>query len=216
MKIRVKWPQIRSAVSDNGAVLHYVETSDAYSLVAVDASLTFCCTLDKHDPDTTYVDEFESSYKAAANGRVSELKDPDGAVIARQRAFASADNMRFRGQGVSGTASKTATTSIDSLISETRFINGLEFIVRNQAFGDSAHFQVVDVDNILGYGAGVVLDQFGTSWFIASDCERQGPYILPYPAQVLGGLYLRIAYTSVGTVSDVDVKINYFLHKKTT
>ena len=151
---------------------------------------------------------------AALNG--STPSDTDGVPLARQRAFSNADNMRFRGTGVSGTPLKTTTTNIDFAMIENRFINGLEFIVNNHVFGDSAKFQVVDVDNLLGYGAGLVLDEFGTDWYVAEDTQRQGPYILPYPALVSVGLYLRIVYNSVGTVNDVDLKINYFLHKKAT
>ena len=148
-------------------------------------------------------------------GYTDNPADTDGVPLSRTRAFANADNMRFRGTGVAATCTKTATTNVDYKLTENRFINGLEFIVKNHVFGDSAKFQVVDVDNLLGYGAGLVLDEFGTDWYIADDTQRQGPYILPYPALVNSGFYLRIVYNSVGTSTDVSLQVNYFLHKKT-
>jgi hypothetical protein len=215
MKIKVSWVQLKHAIDSNHAVMQYVESSAEYIVLAVDSPVVFECRIDRYDPDTTISDDFETNYKPAGNLQIAEKKDSEGAILSRPRAFASADNMRFRGTGTQGTATKTTSSNIDLKVTETKFVNGLEMVAKNHVFGDSAHFQVVDVDNILGAGAGLVLDQFGTNWYLAEDVQRQGPYILPYPAQVLAGLYLRIVYNSVGTTDDVELKVNYFLHKKT-
>ena len=184
------------------------------NIILIDGALQVCFRAYKGnetDDTSTEWTEYKASYQANAN---KTFTDSEGVPMQRARAFASADNMRFRGTGVSATCTKTTTTNVDYQITENRYINGLEFIVKDHVHGDSAHFQVVDVDNLLGYGAGTILDQFGTSWYLAEDVSRQGPYILPYPALINAGFYLRVAYTSVGTVNNVDLKINYFLHKK--
>jgi hypothetical protein len=124
----------------------------------------------------------------------------------------TADKVKFRGQGISGTATAGVTTNIDYKLTEARLLDGVHMILKDHAFGDSVKFQVVDVDNILGYGAGVVLDTFGESWFIVADVQSQGSINLPYSAEVLAGLYVRVAYTSVG-VTNVKFQCNLFLHK---
>lgn len=129
--------------------------------------------------------------------------------------FSDSDGFRFRGKGISGTATKTASTNIDHKITEERYINGINVILKDQSFGDSLKFQIVDVDNIVGYGAGVVLDEFGTDWYVSDDTQTQGQIILPYPAKVISGLWIRIIYKSIGTTNDVSVLCNLFLHKKT-
>lgn len=143
----------------------------------------------------------------------AEPHDSENAPIVRLRAFANTDGVFFRGSGVSGTATKTTTTNIDYNMTEDRYLNGVEIFLRNQDWGDTIKLQVVDVDGAV-YAAGTVLDEFGTDWHVATDTERQGPYILPYPALVNSVFYIRLAYTSVGATNDVDIKANLFLHKK--
>lgn len=124
----------------------------------------------------------------------------------------TADKVKFRGVGISFTATAGTSTAYDYKILEGRLLDGTQIIVKNQAFGDSIDFKVVDVDNIIGYGAGVVLDTFATGWFIAEDQNDQGQIRLPYSAEVIAGLYVRVIYYSVGA-TNVSVQVNLFAHK---
>ena len=207
--MNLEWTEFKAIVDDRLLNIQYVLVRNTYELVALDGAFQIKCSIRDGSLDAI---DFETNYQSLSNKKLSET-DTNGVPLSRTRAFANADGMRFRGTGVSDTAVKTTTTNIDYKVVENRFINGLEFILNNQAFGDNCKFQVVDVDGIY-YPAGTVLDEFGTDWNLSSDTQRQGPYILPYPALVNANLYLRIVYNSVGTVNDVDVKINYFLHKK--
>lgn len=141
-------------------------------------------------------------------------KDADGAPLVRTRAFANPDNMKFRGTGKSATCTKTTTTNVDYKLTEDRYLNGVQMIVKNHVIGDKVQLKVIDIDNILGYGANVVLDQFGKDWFLAEDKQDQGIIQLDYAALVLNNLYIRMEYVSVGTVNDVLFHANLFLHKK--
>lgn len=134
------------------------------------------------------------------------------ATSIRKLSDMDADRVKFRGQGVSGTATAGTTTDIDMVLAEARLLDGTELLLVNQAAGDSITFQVVDKDNVLGYGAGLVLDQFASSWFVVADKQSQGQVRLPYSAEVPAGIYLRIKYTSTGG-TNVTVQCNYFLHK---
>lgn len=135
-------------------------------------------------------------------------------MFVKIKAFADADKFRFRGAGISGSASAGETINIDYKLTEERYINGIRLILDGQVFGDHLDFEIVDVDNIIGYGPGVVLDQFGTDWYVNPDMACQGDILIDYPAKVIAGLYIRIVYHSVGT-EDVGVKANLYLHKKT-
>lgn len=122
-----------------------------------------------------------------------------------------ADICRFRGKGVAFTATAGTTTDCDYKLTEARLIDGTQIIVKDHAFGDHVAFQVVDVDNLLGYGAGTVLDSFGTEWYLCSDKQDQGLIRMPYSAELVAGLYIRLKYTSVGA-TNVSVKLNLFVH----
>jgi hypothetical protein len=146
-------------------------------------------------------------------GVVIPPKDTSGATLVRVKAFANADDLRFRGTGVSTTISYGTTDNLDYKLTEDRFINGVNIILKDHTFDDTVCFQIVDVDDVLGYGAGVVLDEFGTNWGVCEDQQNQGQILISYPALVYTGLYVRIRYTSTGLV-DVKLKANLFLHKK--
>lgn len=122
-----------------------------------------------------------------------------------------ADKVKFRGRGISGTATAGMTTNIDHKITEGRLIDGIKLLLKDHVFGDSVRFQVVDVDNMLGYGAGAVLDEFATDWYVSSN-EDQDAINLPYSAELISGLYIRLIYNSTGT-NNIKVRANLWLHK---
>ena len=124
----------------------------------------------------------------------------------------SADKVKFRGVGLSFIAAAGVSTTYDYKLLEARLLDGIQLILKDQVFGDSLDFKIVDVDNTLGYGAGIVLDTFSTGWYVASDKQDQGHIRLPYAAEVLNGLYIRITYNSVGG-TNVGVMANLFAHK---
>ena len=141
---------------------------------------------------------------------------PQDVVITKDKPFKDAGGFRLRIKGVAGTAAKNSTSSIDYLVPEERFINGVSLLLKNHVWGDHVKFQVVDKDNVMGYGAGLVLDTFGDQWYVNDEKQDQDDVTAEYPARIPAGLYIRLVYTSVGTVYDVQVKMNMWLHKKTT
>lgn len=152
--------------------------------------------------------------------KVDPTLDTDFVPLGRSKPLANTDNLLFRGMGIKGVGAKATdvdtpvTTNIDWQVPEDRLINGTHVMLKNHDFEDSATLQVVDKDNVLGYGAGLVLNEFATNWNFVSDQESQGIFILPYPAKLLTGLYVRLKYTAHGIVDDVKVKVNFIVHKK--
>lgn len=138
-------------------------------------------------------------------------KDSNGYQIQKSAAFNDACNFRARFKGITGIAMAGTTTNIDYKITEERYINGVRLILSDHADGDYLDFEVVDIDNILGLGAGTVLDQFGSNWFVDDSSKTQPDVIVPYPAKIISGLYIRLKYTSTG-ITNVNVKANLYLH----
>lgn len=138
-------------------------------------------------------------------------KDSSGTNIVRLRPFSDADGFRFRGASFTDTVITGTTKDIDFLLTEERYINGGNLIVEGIGPNDCMTFQVVDKDNIFGYGAGLVLDQFITNFYVSSKTDLN--IALAYPAKINAGLYLRLKYTS-SHVDGCTVKCNLYLHKK--
>ena len=116
----------------------------------------------------------------------------------------------FRGSGGSS-AAIVGVTNVDIKLhaTESRFINGAEVWTDAGTFGDKLTFEVVDVDNILGAGAGYVVDNFGDNWQIhATIVTKAFPgYIASIPA----GLYVRMKVTAAVACN---FYYNLYLHKK--
>lgn len=119
-------------------------------------------------------------------------------------------NAAFVGQMF--TAAKGVMTTQDLQIVDDLLVDGGVIIADGVVFGDTIDCQVVDVDNVFGYGAGVVLGQYITNWYLTTGNSRWD-FTIPYPAKLLAGLYVRINYHSIGTEIDVKVAINYKFHK---
>lgn len=121
--------------------------------------------------------------------------------------------VHFNGLHTVGTATAGTTTNIDLKLTDDHLITGAVFMRKAGVWGDTVKMQVVDVDNMLGYGAGTVLNQF-IDW-VLPDAPAAGMEItfqVPYPAKIITGLYLRVVYTSTGA-NDVGVGVDWVLHK---
>jgi len=119
--------------------------------------------------------------------------------------------LNYRGTGVRGTAAASTTTNIDYKLPEDRLALGAEVILKGHVFDDSMTFQVIDIDGVLA-PAGTVLNQFIVDWNVVEDTQLQPEKLIPYPAKIFSGLYIRLIYTSTGS-NTVSVHINYDLHK---
>jgi hypothetical protein len=126
--------------------------------------------------------------------------------------FTNDEGLQFAGAGVAQTHTNSSTTNCDHKMPGDRYFNGIEIMLKDQNWADTANMQVVDVDDIMGYGAGTVLSTFAANWRFDDTVCNQGVFLLNYKATILKDLYLRIAYTSAGG-TDVKANYNFFLHE---
>lgn len=124
----------------------------------------------------------------------------------------SSKDLNANFKGTKFTANAGQTTNNDLLISDDMLIDGGMLVALNSTLGDKVNLQVIDKDNILGYGANTVLGQYMTDWYMNPDASTQINFQNTYPAKLYAGLYLRVVYISVGQ-TDIDVIVNYRLHK---
>lgn len=172
------------------------ENDTRYELVGPDANgLSWVYELPKGTPDAT---DFETNYKAAFNW----------AVGGKTYAFASPD-FQFQGDCAAAVIPAGGTGVIDYKMPKTLYIDGAMVLTQNAAFGDFVTAIVVDRDNVLGYGAGLVLAQYVVKWWVDPGGSMQ--VRTPYAGKVPAGIVMRLAYNSVGA-QDVKVFFNLSLH----
>lgn len=118
----------------------------------------------------------------------------------------------FNAKGISADATANATTNIDLKIDGDHLLTGAILLTNNSNFGDYISFQVVDIDNVMGFGSNIVLKQFVTNWYMLSDQQKQIDCSINYPAKLIDGLYIRLVYTSTSADVSPKVSVNYMLH----
>lgn len=180
----------------------YVDNGRTYELYGPDANdLTWHTSILKTDPANADQTDFEDNHEANFNFAVGNRAYP----------FSTSD-FDFQGNGVLATATKTTTTDIDLVVpSPGMYVNGGEVYAKDAVIGDYIVCQVIDKDNVLGYGANTVLKQWITKWYIIPDTKME--LSTPYAGFIPAGVYMRTKYTSIGTTNDVTLLGNYFFHK---
>lgn len=126
------------------------------------------------------------------------------------RPFANSTH-RFAGKTVRALVAAGQTANIDFKVEGAagRKLNGGRMMAYNAHEDDEIIFQIVDKDNILGYGPDTVLDEFLT-WTVFKGVPME--LDLPYGSDILDGLWIRGIYKSNGIVA-VKVAINFDLHR---
>lgn len=87
---------------------------------------------------------------------------------------------------------------------------GVQYYAKGMNHGDSITFQATDEDNILGYGAGTVLDEFASNL----NPMPYGVEIECYQASLIPGLYIKVIYNNNGA-NDVGFSCNLLRHINT-
>jgi hypothetical protein len=104
-----------------------------------------------------------------------------------------------------------AITSYDWKFPEERWLTG--GVLKAQGdWGSNVSLQVIDIDNVMGYGANVVLDEFVTSFYITDVVQDQISKEFNYPALVPANLYLRVKFNNISLTNTGKVALNIFSH----
>ena len=179
-----------------------------------DLSIEFKATLSQAEETTlntivTNHDHTLPSSNPPINVDIVQPKDVYGRAIIASSPFSDAAGFRYRGASFSDTIQTNTTNYIDYLLTDERWINGGRAIIDNIGQDDKVTFQVIDKDNVLGYGANTVLDQFIDGFYVPQDGNLE--VNLAYPARIIAGLYIRLKYTSTHA-NGCTLKCNLYLH----
>lgn len=153
--------------------------------------------------------EKEDILKILESGAYTEeenlaTRDELGREIITSSNLKSDEYHRVRHKGIiSGTILSGESVNMDWKIDQLTYggvdkpsaMMGVRYKVIGGNDGDTLDFYIVDVDNILGYGADVELDKFADNYFVfPNDSET----IREHQANLITGLYVRAHYTNNG------------------
>lgn len=192
----------------------HTETDEKYTIFLVDGpQITYETEVWKtgnipegvdEDQNTTNLTDWITTRLADSNKPVSIKIDP-----------IAASTVQFEGDGmlIEGVAGESVAT--DFQMTSSKILTGAWWKTKNSYWGDYITMQIVDVDNILGFGAGTILNQFIKKWYMIDELvmsERANGSLLP------AGLYIRIIYTSVHPspigAANPEAFVNFFMSNK--
>lgn len=123
-----------------------------------------------------------------------------------------ANRASFNIVGYRGIASVNTVTNLDWEFEEERWLSGGVLLAKGTNWGDKLSIQLIDKNNVLGYGSNVVLGEHVTDFYMITDSEFQLKLEAPYIALIPEGVFIRIKYTSTSLVDPVEVAFNLITH----
>lgn len=210
------WTNLKSLSQSLNLPLVWETKSDRYEIQCVDQFVTYKSIIWYRDVPVASVnagysqeqndidkDDFETNYKEALSSN----------LIVTQQRQEPANTFGMQMVAICATIPHGESLEIDLPIQNFanesytfKYIWGGQAILKDASYGDWATFQIVDKDNILGYGTGVILKEYIKKCYM--DPNRRLEFESLAPGKLLVGLYLRCIYTSVGSI-DPTIYINY-------
>lgn len=123
----------------------------------------------------------------------------------------SKENSKLQIQGIGGTCPSAQVTNIDWRVPDERWVTGGILVSASANWGDTVSLQVIDIDNVVGFGAGTVLATFAKDVFLYPGSGLQLSTDVSYVALVVTGVYIRLVYTNTG-VTAAGIALNLKTH----
>ncbi len=203
----LSYTNFKSLINSKGLFWQYIESDQCYNIFSVEYGIKYQCIVHKdgYEPIgcdcSADLEDFETNYKPTANRKMGLALDP-----------LNSPTVSAKHDGIYQVCTKNSTTNIDFVMPGNRYLSGANWHIWDSVPGDYFKFQVIDIDNILGYGANFVLSTWVDKWYVASDnwifhqSQTSG--------LVYGSLYLRAEFHSTGVILDPKVFVNYHLSLK--
>ena len=143
-------------------------------------------------------------------------RDNNGLPITKIEGIKEPNGLRARLKGTHfGTIPYGTTVDLDwkieqlsyNAVNKKSYFDGVEYYAKDAELGDYVQFQLVDKDNILGYGAGYMVEEFSNIYVAPNELN----HIVLYKAKLVPNLYARIKYVSTGS-TDVKFMANMLRH----
>lgn len=202
--METNWTQFKAVVDNRGLSIQYIEIGDNYLLKIFDGLFTIDCLLPL-DPTNSDTIDFETNYKSNGN------KNPQQVVTTQFEL----NNKDIKVANMRGAVDASSGIAVAQIKSPGVMANGDgRYLAGGEAFFDYAHtldlvtkIEIVDVDNVLGYGAETVIKSYhddesdisNQGWIIGVDTFNATGNSGSIEVETLGGygfipaeLYLRI------------------------
>jgi hypothetical protein len=199
----VNWETLKDFADSRNISIQWIDLTDRYICVGLDGVFGLECVVLKTDPVNSAQQDFEDNYKSSGNN--SPLTK-----VETQREF---KNLRLQSITLSGTADGSGVCVVQTQVPNTgihpgRYIDWGEAWITGTSHDDDkiTEIAIVDVDNILGYGANTIIkkytddDSSDAGWTFPAKPAIAEVEPLGWYGYIPGGLYLRITAQCGGAI----------------
>lgn len=170
-------------------------TGDWYSIIAFDGPAYRTAQIKRTDPPNADELDFEANYLAGRDKPIQPLAADGGPVVSQSAYAYSTDAARF--VGYLYTVPSAGVFNFDEKLTSAVRLQGGTYWTTGGVLGDKVSLSVVDVDDILGKGAGYVVATYVmnapvTPWQQLVALESPTAGLVP------AGLYLRVTIDHTG------------------
>jgi hypothetical protein len=207
------WEDFLNLYKKKNFVMQFDEDANQYLIYGYDGPEVISTMIYKNEipqalsitqeQNDLYKTAFETIYKSKCNGTID---------ISKNAPFSEPCGLKFFLKGVSGVAIAGQTTDIFYKTNDVKRINGCKLILNGHTENDTFDILVVDYDNVMGYGAGAILDTYGSLIRVDESVREQFTIESKYSALMPSGLYIVARYNSAGA-NNVRILINIFFHR---
>lgn len=225
--INTSWQDLKDKIAEVKTPYHYGQDENLYEIFLLDIDLVYTTQIHLGNvPESSAITQeqndlnkadFEGNYKDGANKPFSSVGMSITTTAPRNDHEMIKDGLAH---GHIDSSSYLATPyELDFRIPDTYttvYLWGVSAHVKDFGDDDYLEMQIIDKDNILGYGENVVLKEYDQVWaqMIAKSNE---PFFTPdgAPGELAGGLYARVLYfPSDASKTDIKLWIDYLLTVK--
>lgn len=195
------WEQFKNIIEKKKINIQYQEKENEYNIFISEGNIIWSYLLFKTTPVNSDQEDFENNYKNNANQPII-IKASDSTPYVRVTEKTVGKYLQLYGLEITCPNNQTSNYDIKWTV-DLEFV-GARAVDEKNLKGNYANMQLIDKDNILGYGAGFVLHEFGKnipSALLYSGCNVE----TTTAATINKGLYIRIQYINN---SDEDTTLN--------
>lgn len=191
------WAGFRKWLDGTYAKLPYTWalTGQWYSIIAFDGPAYRTAQIKLTDPPNVDQLDFEANYLPGRDKPIQPLAEDGGPVVSQSAYAYSTNAARFVGYLYAIPAS--GMYNFDEKLDKTVRLQGGTYWTMGASLGDKVSLSVVDVDNILGNGAGYVVATYVKDSPLAP-WQQLVTLDSPTAGLVPAGLYLRVAVDHTG------------------
>lgn len=225
--IETTWADLKTKIASISTPYHYGDNGEIYEVFIIDVNVVYTTQIHKgaiplsstltQEQNDAILTEFEEDYKDSANIPFSSVGIVTSSTAPRNDFEMIKDGLCHA--HINSLTHLNTPAILDFKLSEDyplQYLWGCSSHVKDFGEDDYIEMQIIDKDNVLGYGENTVLKEYDQVW-CQTIAKSTAPFFTPdgAPGEIPGGVYARVLYyPSDALKTDIKLWIDYIITVK--